>query len=205
MGSEMCIRDSIEDQRRTHKLRAQVEGVMVGVNTVLRDDPELTVRLSSGPNPVRIVVDSNLKTPLSAKVVNNEAPTIIFTTPNAPPGKVKNFEQRKVRVIIAGENRVNLVKALEELYQLGMRRIMLEGGGKLIWSMLNSNLVDEIYVTLAPQLLGRGVAIVRGRLHTPIRLRLVGIQQLQEEVVLHYEVKRGMRTGKEKEMVVEGE
>jgi len=154
------------DLKRLHSLRAKVDAVMVGANTVIKDNPKLTVRLVKGRNPIRVIVDGNLRTPINAEVYNvSEAKTILITSTKAEKEKVQVLKKKGVIAIVLkdmGGGRVNLVEALNSLYKLGIRRILVEGGGRLNWSLIRENLVNEIRITIAPYIFGNGISMFQG-------------------------------------------
>src|SRR5260370_32297759 len=153
------------DLRRVQRLRASVDGIMVGMRTLLRDNPKLTVRSAKDRRPYRIIVDSNAQTPLTSYVVRTarEIPTIVAVTSRAPKNRIEILERRGVKVIVCGEGRLVSVKILLQiLRKLGIRKILLEGGGALNWSILSTGLLDEISFSITPTILGgeKGVALV---------------------------------------------
>ncbi len=186
-----------EDLERVHRIRAEVDGIMVGINTILVDDPRLTVHKikGSGKNPARIVVDSNLRIPLKARVLNNEAVTIVATSEKAPPKKMEEIK-RKARVVVCGRERVDLKKLIGELNGIGVRKILLEGGGTLNWGMLKEGLVDEVRIALAPTMVGGrdAVTLVEGEgfalVKEGVKLKLKRGYPLGEDFVLEYDVVR---------------
>ena len=112
-----------EDLIRVHKLRKEMDAIMVGINTLLADDPRLTVHKIEAKhedNPVRIVVDSKARTPLDFRILSEDAPTIIATTENADPEKIDALE-KKVTVVKCGEGRVNLKLLMKELSRMGIK------------------------------------------------------------------------------------
>lgn len=149
-GSSRWI-SSPESRAHAHLLRAEVDTMMVGVGTVLADNPLLTARDASGTvsgrQPLRVVVDSQGKTPLDAAVRGDDAPTLIAT--------VAEFGAD-------GSGRVDLAALLQALYERGQRHILLEGGPRLSAAMLDADLVDEVLVYLAPLLLGAGRSALEG-------------------------------------------
>src|SRR6266700_2411548 len=156
------------DLRRVHRLRASVDGIMVGLRTLLRDDPKLTVKFAGVRKPHRIIVDSNAQTPLTSFVVRTarEIPTIVAVTSRAPKNRIEILERRGVKVFVCGKGPLVSVKILlQTLRKLEIRKILLEGGGALNWSMLSSGLVDEISVAITPRILGgaKGVSLVVGK------------------------------------------
>ncbi len=186
-----------EDLIRVHILRSKVDAVMVGINTVLNDDPRLTVhKIKSKKQPIRIVVDSRARTPLHSRILNNEAKTIIATTKLADKSKIKKLEEKGAEVIICGEKKVDLIKLMEILYDKGIRKLLLEGGGTLNWSMLKHRLVDEVIVAIAPVIVGGkdAVTLVDGEgfnlVEEGIKLKLRRYYILGEDLILEYEVIR---------------
>ncbi len=143
-----------EDLDRTHRLRAEVDGVMVGIGTVIQDNPSLTVRRISGKNPVRIVIDSKGRVASNANVLDDAAPTILAVSESAEKDTVARLLSLGAEVIVAGRNRVDLKKLVEELVDHGLNKILLEGGSTLNWSMLSQGLVDEIRVAISPKIIG---------------------------------------------------
>ncbi len=151
-GKRIKISDE-EDFRRVHILRSQVDAILVGINTVLKDDPKLTVKEKFVPgarNPTRIVLDSKFRIPPDARVLNGDAPTIIATTVGAPKREVG------AEVIRCGEERVDLKCLMDELGRRGIRSVMVEGGGTVIHSFLREGLVDEITVFVGSMIIGGG-------------------------------------------------
>jgi 2,5-diamino-6-hydroxy-4-(5-phosphoribosylamino)pyrimidine 1'-reductase len=177
-----------EDKRRVHRLRARMDGIMVGLNTILTDNPHLTVRHVKGRNPVRIIVDGLGRTPLDAYALNAEAPAIVAVSRKAPSYRVKKLRE-KAEVIIVGSDLVDLSRLMKALYKRNIRSILLEGGGTLIHSMLSEGLVDEISLAIAPVLLGDGIRWINGTLKKQISLEYAGCRILGNQVVVHYKVK----------------
>lgn len=185
-----------EDWIRVHELRKSVHAVMVGINTVMKDDPKLTVRkipCDKKDYPIRVVVDSKARTPENARVLSQDAPTIIAVSEKAPKERIKALE-KKAKVIICGKNKVDLKKLLEELYNLGIRKLLLEGGGTLNWSMLKNKLVDEIRVAISPVIVGgeNAITLVEGEgfelVKEGIKLKLIRYYTLGKNIVLEYRV-----------------
>ena len=185
-----------QDFMRVHKLRAEVEGIMVGIGTVLADDPKLTVKYIKNPkNPTRIVVDSKAKTPKTALVLTYkpEILTIIAVTENAPKDKIELLKKAGAHILFCGsDERVDLKTLMEKLYDMGIRNLMLEGGGELNWSMIKSGLVDEIRLTIAPRILGgnKAISLVSGAGFQMIdeapNLSLIDVKKEGDYVILTY-------------------
>ena len=130
---------------------------MVGVNTVIKDNPKLTCRIEGGKNPVRIIFDSKLRIPTTSEVViDNLAKTIVATTELADKEKILALEKLGVKVVItkSKNNRVNLQSLMIELGKIGIDGILLEGGATLSFSALEENIVDKIQVYIAPKIIG---------------------------------------------------
>lgn len=146
----------------THWLRDYYDGIMVGINTALKDNPGLTTRLpnTAGKNPVRIVVDSKGRLPLDYKLVaDGAAKTIVAVSQLAARERIEALEQAGVQVICAGEHQVDLRLLMKELAKRDICSVMVEGGGQLNFSMLNQGLVDRIYAFIAPKIIGGSTAL----------------------------------------------
>lgn len=144
-----------------HQLRHELKAIMVGIGTVLKDDPLLTTRLEDGEgrDPVRVVVDSTLKIPLNAKILhlNSEAPTLIATTDLADPAKATALQSMPgVKLIITPQKagKVDLDHLTFVLGEQGIDSLLLEGGATLNASALESRIVDKVLMFIAPKILG---------------------------------------------------
>ena len=163
-GSSRWI-SSPDSLRFAHQLRAEHDAVAVGAGTACNDDPRLTVRLVPGDDPLRVVVDSALRTPLSAAVLANGAAkgTVLAVTDRAPDERCAEAESLGATVLrlpTSGKGRVDLDALLSGLHSLGVRSVMVEGGAALITSFLHDRLVDRLAVCIAPKILGRGIEAV---------------------------------------------
>jgi 2,5-diamino-6-(ribosylamino)-4(3H)-pyrimidinone 5'-phosphate reductase len=185
-----------EDLERVHQLRKKVDAIMVGINTLLADDPRLTVHKIPSKdfdNPTRIVVDSNARTPLNARILSNDAPTIIAVSKKSSPHKIKELE-KKAEVIIAGETQVDMVQLMEKLKNNGLNSLMLEGGSTLNFSMLKNGLVDEVKICIAPMIVGgnEAITLVGGSgfnyMVDSIKLELKNSYNLGKDIILEYKV-----------------
>ncbi len=146
----------VESREAVHTLRHRHNAIMVGVDTVLADDPELTTRLSvPGMHPARIIVDSTLRVPETARVLNEAAPTIVLTTEQADGFKIGQLRKLGAEVLFCGSGaRVDLAKAMTALGGRGISSILLEGGGVLNGAMLEAGLVDKVMLFYAPIIVG---------------------------------------------------
>ena len=154
-----------ESLRFAHRLRAEHDAVAVGAGTACKDDPRLTVRLVSGEDPLRVVVDSTLRTPLTAAVLANGAAagTVLAVTERAPENRCEeamSLGATVLRLPAGAGGRVDLRALLSELHSLGVRSVMVEGGAALITSFLGERLADRLAVCIAPKILGRGIEAV---------------------------------------------
>ncbi len=162
-----------------HELRRRHQAVMVGVGTVICDDPLLTARLPvPAVQPLRIVVDSRLRTPESAQVIRDRGTgTVILTTEQAPSDRRRLFEQLGVEAIACGRGpQVDLPLAVELLGRRGIGSILLEGGGRLNGSMLSCRLIDKAYLFYSAKWIGGAEA--------PGMLQFPGFERMEQAIVL---------------------
>lgn len=183
------------DLKRLHELRASVDAILVGANTIINDNPLLTVRFIEGKNPMRIIIDGLLKIPLSANVIiDRSAKTLIVTSNKASKEKINKIRCMGVEVLVMSGD-INLKYLMSRLYERGIRKALLEGGGILNWYMLYHHLVDEIHITIAPYILGgdNAISLVRGEgfsnLDDCIKAKLIDYKLCScGEIVLIYRV-----------------
>lgn len=184
---------SCEESRKfSHGLRDINDAILVGVGTVFADNPSLTTRLVDGKNPVRVIVDSNARIPLDAKVVTEKsARTIIATTSNASPEKISALKNLGVEIITAGNGqRVDLKILMRELAAREITSILVEGGGTIHFAMLEAGLVDKIFAFVAPKIIGGSQALtaVEGagfeKLSDAVNLENFSAQKLGEDFLL---------------------
>ncbi len=154
--------------RLAHELRASHDAIMVGIGTVMADDPRLTVRLVPGTSPVRVIVDSTLRIPIGSNVfTDRSARTIIATTPWAPQARARAINAAGGEVLRAhasADGGVDLTDLLRRLRSIGIGSLLIEGGRGIITSALDAHLVDRLTVCIAPKVIGEGVSAV-GDLH----------------------------------------
>ena len=148
-----------EDFEFQHWLRSRVDLVVVGAGTVLADDPRLTVRRVPGRTPWRGVVDGRLRVPPTARIFQGGR-SILITSQGHPRRRLNAYKRRGVVVVESGENgRVDLPRAWDALEELDIRRVMVEGGGTLNYSLLREGLVDEVIITVAPTIFASGISV----------------------------------------------
>lgn len=185
---------SEESRAHSQKLRNQYMSILVGVQTVVEDDPLLTCRVPGGKNPVRIIADSTLRIPESAKVLEDQekAQTVIAIAEAADPEKQKRLEEKGVRILaVPGEDgKVDFKKLFQALGQEGIDSVLVEGGGTVAASVVESGFVDRVIAYIAPMMIGgkdaktpvegRGIA----RLSDALRLEHMDVLRFGEDVAL---------------------
>jgi len=164
-----------ESLKVTHTLRTLHDAIVVGVGTVLADNPRLNVRFAEGPDPRPVVLDSHLRIPLDSKLLaQSENLPWVACGPSADEEKWVELERRKVRLLNCRPNRekqIDLADLLAQLYQSGIRSVMVEGGAGVVTSFLEAQLVDLAVITVAPIWLG-GLRVVERELPDEARLGL---------------------------------
>lgn len=180
-----------QDKKRVHELRNSVDAILVGVDTVLSDDPKLTVKekyVKNPKHPVRIVLDSDGRTPTDALVLNGAAKTIIVTNERCG----KTFPNAEV--IRCGKEDVDIERLVPELERRGIRKMLVEGGSKVIWSFLRTRIADEVCIFIGSMVIGGesaptpaggpGAEDEKGIVH----MRLKDAEVLGSGVLVKYEV-----------------
>lgn len=194
------------DFQRVDQIKADADGIMVGIGTVLSDNPSLTVKSTElraarrdgghDEHPVRIIVDSAARTPPDADILTKgEGRRIVAVSMSAPADRVRLLQER-AEVITTGEDGIDLARLMDELGRRGIRRLMVEGGGTLIWGLFQAGLVDEFITYI-------GSLVIGGRdAPTPVdgegfvaenefpHLELTGIEQIDDGVLLRWTVRK---------------
>ncbi len=183
-----------QERSVSHALRGACDAVLVGVGTVVADDPQLTVRLVPGASPLRIVLDSTLRLPLDASMLDERATTIVVTTRRSTPERRRSLEARGigVRVVAAGPAGVDLGATLALLWASGVRSLLVEGGAQVITSFFRARLVDRLVVGIAPTILGSGTDAVGdlriARVADGLRLTNQSVHAVGDDLVLAADV-----------------
>ncbi|MGM0591580.1 MAG: 2,5-diamino-6-(ribosylamino)-4(3H)-pyrimidinone 5'-phosphate reductase [Halobacteriota archaeon] len=191
-----------DDFDRVDRLRTAADGVMVGVGTVVADDPNLTIdvsdrqvqRLRNGrpANPARVVADSRARTPPDARILDDEATTYVLLSEAAPEERVAVLRDAGAELVTAGATRVDLRVALDRLESEGVDRLLVEGGGQLIFSLFEAGLVDELTVYVGSMLIGGRdaptLADGDGFVADFPSLVLEGVERFDDGVLLRYQV-----------------
>lgn len=192
------------DFGRVDELRAQADAVMVGIGTVLSDDPSLTVKsperkaarkaAGKSENPVRIIVDSAARIPLDADIFKKGEGIRIIAVSNAAPAENVEKLEKKALVIKTGTNKVDLSELAGNLKEIGINTLMVEGGATLNWGMLSAGLVDEIYTFVGNLIIGGATSPTftdgEGFLEAEmLDLELLSVEKIEEGVLLKWKVK----------------
>jgi len=193
-GKQMRI-SCDEDIERMYRLRNECDAVLVGVGTILADDPKLTVKetyVSNPKQPLRVVLDTKGRTPPHALVLNDVTKTMIITakgTGRAYPGSHIEVVECKTDQL----GYIDVRDALEVLSQRGVRSLLVEGGGTVIWTFLDNKVVDDLYIFIGSCIIGgkdtptvaEGIGIRRGEEAIP--LRIVEVKRVGPGVLIHYQ------------------
>ncbi|MEG0471060.1 MAG: bifunctional diaminohydroxyphosphoribosylaminopyrimidine deaminase/5-amino-6-(5-phosphoribosylamino)uracil reductase RibD [Solibacillus sp.] len=189
-------------RQHVHELRSEMDAILVGVGTILTDNPQLTTRLTNriSKNPIRIILDSKLQTPLSSHVANTtEAKTLLVTSLEADEKKAKNLSTQGVEIIRVGkdERGLKIEEMLSQLYHRGITDILLEGGGMVNASFLRAGLIDQFIVYISPKLLGgeHSISPFRGEdvdsMEAAMQLNFSDVQKIGDDLVVIAYPKRG--------------
>ena len=187
---------SDDDMKRVYHLRHQYDAVLVGSGTVLADDPKLTVKekyVTNPKQPLRVVLDSRCRVPQDALVVNDAAPTLLISRPDC------TYAYRKAHVDMIScdtltDGLLDIEEVLQTLFAKGIKKLLVEGGGQVIWSFLNQQLVDKLSVYIAPVIIGgdKTPTMADGdgikKIDEIINLTLISSKQMNNGLLLHYSI-----------------
>lgn len=188
---------SDEDMKRVHQLRNDCDGILVGIGAVLMDDPKLTVKetfVKDPKQPIRIVLDSDCRTPEVALVVNDKTRTLICCSYESFDKKTYGDHVELIPCKKNDADHLDLSDVLEKLYNFGIRSILVEGGGTIIWNFVKASLVDDLYVYIGPMIVGGKqtptMADGKGIQKEDERIKLVMIdtKKLGEGLLIHYKL-----------------
>ena len=185
---------SKEDSIRLHKLRSKVDAILIGKNTLLQDDPLLTVRYTKGKNPIRIILDSKGTISANSRIIktSNKIPTIIAVSKKISKINLLKLKKLPIEIITAGENSVNLKLLMKKLSSKNIKTILVEGGGTVNWEFIKNDLFNELIITLCPFLIGGNdsISFVGGKGFAKIsnspNLKLKSTKRLKNYLVLNY-------------------
>jgi 2,5-diamino-6-(ribosylamino)-4(3H)-pyrimidinone 5'-phosphate reductase len=203
---------SILDLKRLHRLRRKSDVILVGISTVINDDPLLTIRYGMNKkgtkNPIRIIIDSKARIPLHSKIVKtaNQIETRLVVTSKASSTNLKKLEKRGLKIIMLEQRRedkekgeensaekVDLKKLFNQLEEEGVSHVLVEGGGEINWSIIKNNLFNEIIITISPMIIGgkNAISLVGGKgyktINESVKVKLSRIQKKGNgEIILHY-------------------
>jgi len=184
-----------EDIKRMHRLRNKCDAVLVGIGTILADDPKLTVKKEYVKNikqPLRVVLDSKGRTPAHALVLNNISKTLIITA----KGKEKTYKGSHIEVVSCKIDRNGLIDvkdAIDLLYRKGVRTLLVEGGGTIIWNFLKNKVVDDLYIYIGPCIIGgkETPTVAEGEgiksKEDSIPLKIVKVKRVGPGLLIHYQ------------------
>ena len=183
-----------EERTVSHALRATSDAVMVGVGTVIADDPQLTVRMVPGVSPTRVVLDSTLRVPDDARVLDQDAPTVLLTTQRSSASRRAELRARGVTVHVVADRDgvVDLAAGASCLRSLGIELLLVEGGAQVITGLLRARLVDRLIVAVAPLVIGTGTSAVEqldiARIADGIRLLNRTVAPVGADVLMAWDV-----------------
>ncbi|MFB5630815.1 MAG: 2,5-diamino-6-(ribosylamino)-4(3H)-pyrimidinone 5'-phosphate reductase [Nitrosopumilaceae archaeon] len=185
---------SKQDKIRIHRLRSKVDAILVGSNTVKRDNPLLTTRYTRGKNPIRIILDSHGNINKKSRIIktSNKIQTIIAVSKSAPKKNITNLKKYPIEIIESGNKLINIKNLLRILYKKKIKTLLIEGGGTVNWEFVKQGLVDEVIITITPYLLGgkNAISLIDGngfsKIQNAMKLKLKKTSRFGNEIVLYY-------------------
>jgi len=172
----------------THHLRDQYDAILVGINTILKDNPQLTCRIKKGKDPLRVIVDSTLKIPLNAKIVKDKN-VIIATTKNNDKNKFFLLKKKRITVLEINKGKqVSLKKLMKELAKREITSVLIEGGSQIHTSAIKEKIVDKVYCFIAPKLIGSGIPPTQNlsiaKMKNALRLNNIEFENFDDNVLI---------------------
>ena len=192
-GQQLKI-SSEEDIKRMYNLRNSCDAVLVGVGTIIADNPKLTVKenyVKNPKNPIRVILDTHCRTKTNALAVDDQAKTLIFT--NGECDKNYGSDVEVIQCDVDSEGTIDLIKMLEILHNRNIKKLLVEGGSTVIWNFLKQGLVDDLFVFIGPIIIGGkytpsmadGEGIESGN---PIKLEIVEIKKIEPGILVQYKL-----------------
>jgi diaminohydroxyphosphoribosylaminopyrimidine deaminase / 5-amino-6-(5-phosphoribosylamino)uracil reductase len=180
-------------RRFVHCLRSEYDAVLIGAGTVVKDNPGLTVRLTEGRNPKRIVLDTRLGLSTNYKLFHSDKNVYVITLKESSKKirKVKSLEKLGVNILFTGKNedgRINLESALKEIAKNNISSVLVEGGSKIFTSFVKDDLFDEIRMFISPKILGKGLPVIGtlgiNDIRKTVKLHVGGVDKVGDDVML---------------------
>lgn len=186
-GKQMKI-SCEEDMKRVFNLRNESDAILVGINTILSDDPKLTVKekyVKNPTNPIRVVLDSDCRTPIDSLVVNDTAKTIIFTTIKCEKKYDENVEI--IAVEKTNEGFLDLEKILSILFEKGIKKLMVEGGSTVIGNFIKQGLANDLFIYVGSLIIGgKNTPSIMKNIDFQVNLNFVETKKIGSGNLLHY-------------------
>ncbi len=180
---------NIYSRSYAHTLRSVCDAILVGINTIIKDDPLLNTRLVDGPSPIPVILDPKLRIPLSSKVLNHKP--IIYYTASLNHSKVKALKQKKAKLIKADSDKNGYIRldfVLENLLEHNINRVLVEGGSKIISSFIRKNLFDKMFIFVAPKILGKGLSfsegIITDNIENAFKVKIKKISKIKGDLLI---------------------
>src|SRR3989338_2265558 len=181
---------STEARKFVHEIMNEIDAVMVGINTVLRDNPQLDSRLVGGKDPIKIIVDSTLKIPEGSKVLKDPSKVIIATTNKAPKNKIDKFHHKGINVIVVNSKNgmVDLNELMKELGKSQITYMMIEGGSHLNASAIKDKVIDKVLIFTAPKIIGNGLGAISSlgikKIDKAIKLKNITTRKIGKDLLV---------------------
>ena len=177
-------------RKYVHQIRNDVDAVMVGINTVIRDNPLLDSRLVKGKNPIKVIVDSTLKISENSKVLNDPSKVIIATTNKAPKHKIDKLQNKGARILVLKPKKglVDLKELMKELGKSEIASVMIEGGAELSGNAIKEGIVDKLLIFTAPKIIGNGLGPIKNlgikKVNKAINLRNILTKKIGNDLLV---------------------